>query len=160
MLVEKIMKRRNAVSPVIAAILLIGLTVAAGAVVYFLVFSETDKAESTFTVTATTSQIKVTVSNSGAKSDKIGQVVVTLPGTHSISNGTVQCSTTGDNPDSNTNVAYTWNDLDYAIRASETGTNLIFVPTTSGELFGGPGDEITVAITFDESGLVTKTGAL
>ena len=67
----KILNRRRAVSPVIAAILLIGLTVAAGAVVYFMVFSQTDKADSTFLFSSASSEkVVISVSNSGDKQDR------------------------------------------------------------------------------------------
>jgi flagellin-like protein len=69
---NKLLGRKRAVSPVVAAILLIGLTVAAGAIVYFIVLpmlsstTEADDITITFDGNQTNVDFKFRVKNEGA----------------------------------------------------------------------------------------------
>lgn len=77
---KKSYRKKRAVSPVVAAILLIGLTVAAGAIVYFIVLpmlsTETgaDDVEVTWNENATNTALKVYIKNSGSSDIEIQSV--------------------------------------------------------------------------------------
>ncbi len=153
MSVEKLIKRKRAVSPVIAAILLIGLTVAAGAIVYFMVFSETDKADAKITaVDVSSTKVSVTVFNSGAKDDAITEVTIVLPATAAVTDFTYG-TTNGTSADGFT---WTWT-LDYAV-GSNDDVKLEF--TKTGLQFGDPGSSLEVTVAFEDSDDSTQSAAI
>lgn len=86
---NKLSARKRAVSPVVAAILLIGLTVAAGAVVFFIVLpmlsstTEADDISITFDGNQTSTAFKFRIKNEGSTDVTIDSITMTgeTPGT-------------------------------------------------------------------------------
>ncbi|MFW9914489.1 MAG: archaellin/type IV pilin N-terminal domain-containing protein [Candidatus Thorarchaeota archaeon] len=80
---NKLFGRKQAVSPVVAAILLIGLTVAAGAIVYFIVLpmlsstTEADDIAIVFDGNQTSVDFKFRVKNEGATDVTVSSISIT-----------------------------------------------------------------------------------
>ncbi len=87
---NKLLGRKRAVSPVVAAILLIGLTVAAGAIVYFIVLpmlsstTGADDVSITFDGNQTSTAFKFRIKNEGASDVTLSSVTIATSADSSV----------------------------------------------------------------------------
>ncbi|MHA2232073.1 MAG: archaellin/type IV pilin N-terminal domain-containing protein, partial [Candidatus Hodarchaeales archaeon] len=100
MSLEKIFGKKRAVSPVVAAILLIGLTVAAGAIVYFIVLpmlsgeTSADDIEVSWNENATATALKVYIKNEGSSDVEISAVTTNSTQTATFAPAKIKSGTT------------------------------------------------------------------
>ncbi|MFQ5981023.1 MAG: archaellin/type IV pilin N-terminal domain-containing protein [Candidatus Heimdallarchaeota archaeon] len=97
---NKALGKKRAVSPVVAAILLIGLTVAAGAIVYFIVLpmlsgdTTADDIEITWNENGTSTVLKMYVKNEGSSDVEISAVTTNSSQTATFSPAKIKSGTT------------------------------------------------------------------